>query len=224
MGSPPGPTTGAAVASSGPCPSPVRPAGSDAATAAILQHLDSDGTERDVAAWFGHLYADRNGRVFADVTLYEAWYSNKTVEVPDIDAIAFARKILRTRSFVSPIPAGSRRDRLYRQISRAFAEHRQYRTLREAAAASFVAAEPPLESTYRSLIPRMHLLWSICNFDIGAVERRLAAGDRSELLQDLDARLEASAEPADQLRQQLLDLASATRSAAIAELAKARGR
>ena len=199
-----------------------RPPGADAAVAAILQLLDSDGTEREIADWLGHLYADRNGGVFADITLYEAWASGQTVEVPDVDAIAFAREILQTNCFVSPIPEGRRRNRLYQQIADAVARHRQYRTLREAAAASFVAADPDIEPTYQPLVLRMHLLWPLCNFDPNSVERSLASGTRSELLEALDSRLLESSEAADAFKQQLADLATATRAAAIKALDTAR--
>src|SRR5262249_43933277 len=92
------------------------PPGADAAVAAVLARFDADDDERRVADWLEHLYADRDGHVFAGITLYEAWASGRTVEVPDVDAIAFARQVVRTQSFVSPIPDGRRRDRLYRQV------------------------------------------------------------------------------------------------------------
>ena len=85
----------------------------------ILARLDTDGDQRRLAGFFEQLYADRDGHVFAGISLYEAWYSGRTVEVPDVDAIAFAQRVLRTQSFVSPIPDGRRRDRLYRQIREA---------------------------------------------------------------------------------------------------------
>ena len=148
--------------------------------------------------------------------------SGKTVEVPDVDAIAFAREILQTNSFLSPIPEGRRRNRLYQQIAEAVARHRQYRTLREAAAASFVAADPAIEATYQPLVLRMHLLWPLCNFDPGAVGRSLESGTRTELLEALDDRLRESSEAADAFQQQLTELSTATRSAAIRALEAAR--
>ncbi len=164
------------------------PPSADRAVARLLAILDRDGDQRDVAAFCEHLYADRDGRVFEPVTLYEAWYSGRVVEVPDVDAIAFARTILQTDSFVSPIPEGRRRDRLYDQIRAAMKKHREYRTLCEAAAAAFVAAEPQLDPTYQPLVDRMHLLWAECGHDAAEFGKRLTESDRSELIAQLDER------------------------------------
>ena len=164
------------------------PPSADGAVARLLAILDRDGDQRDVASFCEHLYADRDGRVFEPVTLYEAWYSGRVVEVPDVDAIAFARTILQTDSFVSPIPEGRRRDRLYDQIRAAMKKHREYRTLCEAAAAAFVAAEPQLDPTYHPLVDRMHLLWAECGHDPVEFGKRLTESDRSELIAQLDER------------------------------------
>lgn len=160
------------------------------AVAGVLTVLDRDGDQRALAAWCDHLYADRDGRVFDGVTLYEAWYSGQLVEVPDVDAIAFARNVLETQSFASPIPDGARRARLYDQIRAAVKKHREYRTLCEAAAAAFVAAVPELDPTYEPLLLRMHLLWGECGQDADEFAKRLTADDRSELLRQLDDRIE----------------------------------
>lgn len=195
------------------------PPEADAAVAAILQRLDADGDQREVASWFEHRYADREGRVFAGISLYEAWCSGTIVEVPDVDAIAFARRILVTRSFQSPIPADARRERLYRQIRDAFAEHRAYRTLRQAAAAAFVAAAPQIDPAYRELVPRMHWLWATVGFDVAAAVERLT-GDRAAVLLELDAGMREAdgAERRDRAREGLEALAAAVRAAAIGEL------
>lgn len=160
------------------------------AIAGVLTVLDRDGDQRTLAAWCDHLYADRDGRVFDGVTLYEAWYSGQIVEVPDVDAIAFARNVLETQSFTSPIPDGARRDRLYDQIRAAVRKHREYRTLCEAAAAAFVAAVPELDPTYEPLLLRMHLLWGECGQDANAFAAKLTADERMELLRQLDDRIE----------------------------------
>jgi hypothetical protein len=165
------------------------PPDADAAIAAVLVQLDRDGDQRLFARWCEQLYADRLGKVYRDITLYEAWYSGRTVEVPDVDAIAFARQILGTEAFVSPIPDGPRRDRLYQQIKTAFKKHREYRTLCEAAAAAFVTVSPALDTVYLPLVDRMHLLWAECEHDVERLAQRLTAQDRSELLAELDAQI-----------------------------------
>lgn len=177
------------------------PPSADRAVARLLAILDRDGDQREVAAFCEHLYADRDGRVFEPVTLYEAWYSGRVVEVPDVDAIAFARNILQTDSFVSPIPDGRRRDRLYEQIRAAMKKHREYRTLCEAAAAAFVAAEPQLDPTYQPLVDRMHLLWAECGHAPAEFGKRLTESDRGELIAQLDERATKTPEGSSMLRE-----------------------
>lgn len=201
------------------------PPGSDAAVALLLQQFDADFDQRSAGAWFEHTYADRDGRVFAGITLYDAWYSGKTVEVPDVDAIAFARLVLHTDSFVSPIPEGRRRERLYQQIHDAFGRFREYRTLREAAAAAFVSAEPDLDPIYRELVSRMHFLWARLGFDPARVAQKLNGGDRSELLTVIDDALRGNADAAQmraEARAALTTMAATVRTTALDELQKAK--
>ena len=166
----------------------------DAAIAAVLAQLDRDGDQRLIAQWCEQLYADRDGRVFEGITLYAAWYSGRVVEVPDVDAIAFARAIVRTDAYQSPIPEGRRRDRLYSQIRAAIKKHREYRTLCETAAAAFVTVSPELDPTYQPLVDRMHFLWGECGQDVARFASKLTESDRSELLTELDARITKSPE------------------------------
>ncbi|MEQ1633257.1 MAG: hypothetical protein ABL997_12845 [Planctomycetota bacterium] len=166
----------------------------DAAIASVLVQLDRDFDQRVMAEWCEQLYADRDGRVFEGISLYTAWYSGRVVEVPDVDAIAFAQRIVQTDSFQSPIPEGRRRDRLYGQIRAAIKKHREYRTLCETAAAAFVTVSPELEETYQPLVDRMHLLWGECGQDVARFAEKLTASDRSELLAELDARVTKSPE------------------------------
>jgi hypothetical protein len=201
--------------------------GADAAVAALLLLFDRDDEQRRVGAWFEQLYADRDGHVFEGITLYEAWYSGAVVEVPDVDAIAFARRVLRTQSFVSPIPDGRRRERLYRQIRDAFGRYREYRTLREVAATTFVLASPGVDPVYQPLIDRLHFLWARTGFDPERVAQKLNAGDRSELLLVIDDALAAGSEAAalrDQASALLATTASLVRAAALDELRKAGGK
>lgn len=190
------------------------PPAADAAIAAVLVQLDRDFDQRVMAEWCEQLYADRDGRVFEGISLYTAWYSGRVVEVPDVDAIAFAQRIVQTDSFQSPIPDGRRRDRLYEQIRAAIKKHREYRTLCETAAAAFVTVSPELDPTYQPLVDRMHLLWGECGQDIARFAAKLTASDRSELLAELDDRVTKTPEA------YALALESKNEKKALAELVK----
>jgi hypothetical protein len=196
--------------------------GSDRAAVALLSWIDDDGGQRKVADWFGHLYADRMGRVFVGITLYDAWASGQTVEVPDVDAIAFARHVVGTHSFVSPIPDGRRRDRLYRQIREAFAAYREYRTLREGLALAFLHETPRLPPVYQPLLPRLHHLWGGTGYDVPRVARIVGSKSRRELLEALDAELKQDVSFRDAARNELQEMGRAVRTIALEELQRGR--
>lgn len=200
------------------------PPAADHAFARTLAALDQEPQQRRLAAWFEHLYADRQGQVFAGVTLFDAWRSGSVVEMPDVDAIAFAQQILGDRSFVSPIPADRKRDALYEQVRHAFVSHRDYRTLRLALAATYVAAHPRLDPTYTDLVPRCHWLWQECEEDPRRVARMLAdAKDRTTLLRDIDAHLEQDSSAAERRCRELEDMAAHLRQLIADELAAGKG-
>lgn len=196
--------------------------GIDHAVARITAALDTDPEQRALAAYFEHLYADRDGAVFARVTLFDAWSSGKVVEVPDVDAIAFARHVLATRSFTAPIPADRRRERLYRKVREAFALHREYRSLRCAAAAAFAIADPNIDAAYVPLVSRCHWLWVQCGGDVARFAASLAqAESRAEWVQEIDAAIKASVEVVDGRRASLRAVAEYLRALADRELTAA---
>jgi hypothetical protein len=169
------------------------PPGSDDTLAHLLKKFDNNPKMRLMGQYLSHLYADLSAQVFEGVTLYEAWYSGDIIDVPDVDAIPFERKILKSRRFKSPIPAGRRRTTLYMKVrDRAF-EYRKYRTLREAAAVAFLRADPKMDPTYELLVPRFHYLYVVFNDDTDAVAKLLRdVTDRDALIQRVDKRIKGS--------------------------------
>jgi len=203
------------------------PLGADQAVAQVLELLDDDPEQRQLAEYFEHLYADRDGHVFAGISLFDAYASGKLVEMPDVEAIAYARQFLATQSFVSPIPADRRRERLYQKIHAAMDEHRQVRTLRLVAAATFVRAAPSVDPTWQPLVDRCHYLWGECDFDPKAMAKRLHDGkDRRALLATIDQQLahsEVAIAQRDASKKQLADLAIFLRELAAFELKRVQG-
>ncbi|MAE76596.1 MAG: hypothetical protein CMJ85_07000 [Planctomycetes bacterium] len=167
--------------------------GSDETLARMLEILDKRRSHAKVAAWAAHLYADLDARVYDNITIYEAWYAGKIMDIPDVDAVPFAIKIIGTRSYRSPIPAGRRRTRLYQKIRNQVFEYRKYRTLREAAAAAFVSPDPELDAPYQPLIQRFHWLYQEHDEDPLAVASYLAGlDDRDEFLRWTDKNVRQS--------------------------------
>lgn len=176
---------------------------SDMAAAQVLLLLDKDPKQRKIGAYLENLYADLDAKVYDGITLYEAWYSGEVLAVPDVDSIAFERTILRTHRFRSPIPANKKREKLYQRIQeRAFA-FRKYRTLREACAAAFVAADPPLDEIYKRLVPRFHYLFAIKEHDPEAVADFVSRfKDRDGFVGKLDEEIGARLANQDKWREQ----------------------
>lgn len=200
------------------------PPAADHAFARTLAVLDHDPEQRRAAEYFEHLYADRQGQVFAGVTLFSAWYARGVVEMPDTDVIAFARQVLGNRTFVAPIPADQRREKLYQQLRQAFADHREYRTLRLVLAATYVAAHPTVDATYRDLIPRCHWLWQQCGEDPEQVRTWLIrAKDRAGFLREIDARMAVDSTAADGRARDLEAMADHLRHLLATEVARGNG-
>lgn len=194
----------------------------DHAVARLCKALDDDPAMRRLADYFAHLYADRDGAVFAGVTLFDAWSSGRVVEMPDTDAIAFGRRVLQTSAFTAPLPADRRRDRLYEKVRVAFAAYREYRSLRCAAAAAFAIATPRIDKAYAPLVDRCHWLWVQCGGDVARFAERLhQTSERADLLQEIDAAIKSSVDVIDDRRAALRGIDEYLRALADRELQNA---
>lgn len=171
--------------------------GSGDAFASVLEILDRGAKQADairraqertrVAAWAGHLYADLDARAFEGITLWRAWHASEVVDVPDVDAIPFAKHVLGENDWKSPIPADARRAGLYERIRRSMREYRVARELREVAAATWLTDAPRLDKGLRRMVRRMHQVWAECEDDPKRMATRLAAvRDRDAFLEELD--------------------------------------
>ncbi len=166
------------------------PPGSDDVLAQLLARFDDDAKMRKMSSYLSHLYANLNAKVFEEVTLYEAWYSGELIDVPDVDAIPFARKILLRRAFRSPIPATQKRTALYKEIQKAAFAYRKYRTLRESAAAAFLHASPKMDPVYAPLVSRFHYLYVVLEDNPEEIHKVLRGiPDRDALVAAIDKRL-----------------------------------
>lgn len=196
--------------------------GSDEAAAQVLEALDTDPQQRKLGSYFAHLYADRSGNVFADTPMFDAWYSGAQVEMPDTDVIAFAKGVLGSSSFTSPIPDDSRRAKLYQSMRDAFTTHRDYRTLRLAAAGAFVLADPRIDLTYEPLVRRFHWLWPQLDYQPKLLaERLMKAKDRAAFLAEVDASIRGTTDTIETTRRAFLETSNFLRQLADYELDRA---
>lgn len=198
------------------------PPGSDEAFARLQAALDWDASQEPLRAYFEHAYCDLDGGVYDGVTIYEAWYAGTTVNMPDVDVIPFAVKILRDKSYHSPIPADARRERLYAQIRDKALAYRQYKTTIEAAAAAFVRAEPEMDPMYARMVPRFHYLWKVNGDDVARMQGVLTSmRTRDRLIAEVDGTVVSdpdAMEARDRRKSELAAMAARVRDVALTAL------
>lgn len=146
----------------------------DLLAAWLMTQWDFDPKLDELADFFGHAYCDRLGAAFKHITIYDAFRSGATVEMPDTDVIAFARHIQNDRSFVAPIPPDRRQQKLYEAIKQAFVKLRDHRTLVESAARVFVNDEAALRPELEGLRLRLVYLFEENGSDPARIAKALA--------------------------------------------------
>ncbi len=167
----------------------------DLLAAWLMKQWDFDAKLDELAEFFGHVYCDRLGAAFKHITIYDAFRSGSTVEMPDADVIAFARHILDDDSFVSPIPPDRKQQKLYESIKQSFVKLRDHRTLIESAARVFVNDEAPLRSELEGLRLRLVYLFEDNGSDPARIAKALAATKtRDGFIEAMDKVLETKRE------------------------------
>jgi hypothetical protein len=170
------------------------PPGSDRLIAWITARFDFDDAVDPLALHFDHLYCDLNGRAYPEVTLFDAWGSGSSIDMPDVDVIAFARNVLKDDSWVSPIPPSAATP-LYDKVREGFLKLFRYRIWIEAGANVFVNPEVPIRGTHEGLRDRLRYLFAQ---DGGDLEKAAAHvrkyPTRGDFLAAMDTELAADPE------------------------------
>ena len=126
---------------------------------AILERSLDDGRLREVHAAFAHGYADRLGKVYPGVTLYDVWCSGAQMEMPDVECLGIVHDLLDDwRTWAAPVPP-TEHDRLYARIGEFFAQVRRHRGLRTALARAYLTGVPVMRDGYGPNTDRLHSLW-----------------------------------------------------------------
>lgn len=156
------------------------PPGLDRAWASALLALDAGHEARALAA-FDHTYTDRAGRVYPGITLFDAWSSGVTMEMPDVDALGIVHDVLDDwTTWVSPVPAQDHAA-LYARIQQIFEPARRYRELCEALADVLLIGKPPRRGNLWRTTTNLHAAWAACESDPARLAHQLpgAAGART---------------------------------------------
>ena len=161
----------------------------DVLVAWLTSQFDFDNKVDAVASFFGNAYGDLGGKVYVDVTLYDAWSSGSGVDMPDIDTIAFAKKILKDHSYVAPLPPDAHRQKLYDAMSKSFLDWFRYRVWIEAAAFTFVNPEAEvLRDQHEPMRRRLLCLFAQEKGDVARIARKLKEfGNRDAFITAMDA-------------------------------------
>lgn len=163
----------------------------DLALALVLRAID-DGEQTKVLTAFAHLYSDRDGNVYPGITLYDAWSSGASIEMPDVDTLGLVHVIDdEWKRWKAPVPA-KQQEPLYSHLGTYFLDARHHRGLREALAAAYLTGEPTYRDGYTSgNTVGFHALWNRASSDPAALEPLLpAAKDWAAFLERINAEFE----------------------------------
>ena len=147
----------------------------DLAEALVLALLD-DGVMQDTHRAFAHAYTDRMGRAYP-VTLYAAWCSGESLEMPDVDTLGIVHTLddewQRWTAPVSP----AKLDDLYELIGSHFEDARRHRGLRVALARTFLVGSADMRDGYDSHLTALHAFWDQHASTPDALATELPDGD-----------------------------------------------
>jgi hypothetical protein len=132
------------------------PPGLDVVEALVEERLD-DGSQQVAAAAFAHAYTDRSGNAFRGVSLYDAWASGESMEMPDVDQLGIVHTCLgEWKRWKAPVSA---QEELYAQVGDLFQDLHRHRGLRHALARSYAVGDAVLRDGYAAHLERFHALW-----------------------------------------------------------------
>ncbi|HBF23208.1 MAG TPA: hypothetical protein DDW23_05255 [Planctomycetes bacterium] len=127
-------------------------------TAIAEGFLDHEDTMDAAAYYFEHCYRDRDGWVFSGIRLYDMWGTTREIEVSDVEAIAWLRRVAGEEKLSSPIPK-SRHDTIYERIHDSFSFWREYRELRRALAVRLINPAGEVPAVWGAVADRLNKCW-----------------------------------------------------------------
>lgn len=146
----------------------------DLAEALVERTLD-DGSEREALAGFAHAYTDRSGNVYPGVTLYDAWASGTSIEMPDVDTLGIIHEVLDDwKSWKAPVTS---QGPLYDKLTEIYVPARRHRGLRLALARTYLTGSAVLRDSYEGNLVRFHALWEKYASEPGKLAEALPESD-----------------------------------------------
>lgn len=137
----------------------------DLAEALVVQALDGNRPVMAEAEFFAHLYTDREQRAYEGISMYAAWsLEGFQLEVPDVEAHAYAIKIWRDDSLPVPLTDFDHQ-KWYPRIAESLQKLKAHERTIRALAAVWFDGKPKLEHGYENSIDIMQGLIARANED-----------------------------------------------------------
>lgn len=163
------------------------PPDKDLVAAWLMQKWDFDSSRDQTADYFNHVYCDLDARAYPGIRIYHAMASQITMDMPDVDVIAYARLIDNDYSYISPIPPTERRTKLYQRIKEGFLDYFQYHTWIESAAWIFVNPDAAIRPELEPLRDRLIYNFALEDGNVNKITSRLKAfGNRESFIDKTD--------------------------------------
>jgi hypothetical protein len=163
------------------------PPGSDVLVAWLQKKWDFDAGMDPMDLHFMHVYCDLDGNGYGDITIYDAMASGENMDMPDVDVIPYAKIILKDHSYVSPIPPGVRRTRLYEKIKVGFLGYFQYKTWIQAAGNLYVNPAAELRPEHKPLRARLLYTFALEEGHVDKIRSNFTAvRDRRNFIRQID--------------------------------------
>lgn len=174
------------------------PPGWDLAEAWVERMLD-DGSLQKTFAAFGHAYTDRNGGVYAGLTLYDAHASRGELEMPDVDSLGLVHEIANDWTTWKAVVTDVEQPSLYAKVGELFTPAHRHRALRTNLARTFLCGTTELRDRYQHNLDNFHALWEGASSDPAVLAKTLPdSAHWAEFLDGTYKRLQAN--PAEAVR------------------------
>jgi len=144
----------------------------DLAEALVELALDDGALQKEFTA-FAHAYTDRWGGVYPGVTLYDAYASLQTIEMPDVDTLGILHDLVGEWDlYTSPVPA-HQHEELYAKTGAIFKRLLRHRGLRTNLARAYLCGTAELRDSYGNNLDHFHALWESVTSDPATLAKQL---------------------------------------------------
>ncbi len=130
---------------------------------ALVEMALDDGSHQRVLDAFSNAYTDRSGNVYPGITLYDAWFSKREIEMPDVDCLGIVHHVLDDWTTWRSIVPSEQHAALYARIGALIQPAQRHRELRHALARTFLRAAPEQCCGYEGSLDNFHALWEDCS-------------------------------------------------------------